>query len=206
MVEGAASDKAMSGKAMSDKAYERDQVVKIINSVIDKVQMSDGMSEVYDELKALKDIVDEARREISLSKPSDITGKHIPSATDELDAIVAATEEATITIMDACEAIQLQAEKMDDDASSATFGQVTKILEACSFQDLTGQRITKVVNTLVTIDEKVRKLLVVVSEKVPGVEKEERAGGNEDDFVNGPQLKDKAISQADIDKLLAEFD
>ena len=36
---------------------------------------------------------------------------------------------------------------------------VTRIYEACSFQDITGQRITKVVTTLKVIEEKVAHII-----------------------------------------------
>ena len=185
--------------------YERDQVIKIINSVLAKAQTSDGASEaVYKEIQELKAIIQEARKEIGSTRPDDISGKHIPSATDELDAIVLATAEATGTIMDSCEIIQKAFEKMDSAVASDMETEVTKIFEACSFQDITGQRITKVVKTLKKIDEKITALLAVLGSKAPGYE--EAKGEEEVSLLSGPQLPGKGISQDDIDKLLAEFD
>jgi len=86
-----------------------------------------------------------------------------------------------------------------------------QIFEACSFQDITGQRIKKVISTLAVIEEKIDRIMDTLGDKV-GVkvseEKLEKVISVEDDksLLNGPQLAGKAISQDDIDKLLAEFD
>jgi chemotaxis protein CheZ len=85
--------------------------------------------------------------------------------------------------------------------------EVTKILEACSFQDITGQRITKVVKSLKTIDEKVSRLLEILEDKIPGLPVSEEQDNRSADakLMNGPAAPDKAVSQADIDKLLADL-
>jgi chemotaxis protein CheZ len=144
-----------------------------------------------------------------MTRPSDINDKHIPTATDELDAVVEATAEATGAIMDSCDVIMEKASAVGGENGDAMVNEVTKIYEACSFQDITGQRITKVVKTLKDIEAKVEKLLAVVSHKMPGSAEEDGGdeGGNGDAaLLNGPQLPGSGISQDDIDKLLAEFD
>lgn len=192
-------------------SYGRDQVLKIINSVISKVEHTgdDARESIFRELKELRAIIDEARAEIGMTRPSDIKDKHIPTATDELDAVVEATAEATGAIMDSCDVIMDKASAVGGENGDAMVNEVTKIYEACSFQDITGQRITKVVKTLKDIEAKVEKLLAVVSHKMPGSAEED--GGDEGKngdaaLLNGPQLPGSGISQDDIDKLLAEFD
>lgn len=195
--------------APEENIFERGQVVDIINSVIEKVQTSNSLSKsaLFRELDALREIIEATRREITSARPGDIQAKHIPCATDELDAVVGATEEATGIIMDSCEAIQNLTGKMDAETAAAAEAAVLKIFEACSFQDITGQRISKVVKTLKQIEEKVSAILNVMESRVPGVgasgetpDPEEETG-----LLNGPQLPDRATSQIDIDRILAEF-
>ena len=187
----------------------RDKVVKIINSVIEKVGAAEEVSRehIYHELRALHDLIEETRKEISAARMGDISGTHIPSATDELDAVVAATEVATGTIMDSCDAITAYSENLDSAHKDFLVGEVTKVLEACSFQDITGQRITKVIRSLKTIDEKINGLMAVLEDKIPGLPstalEDTRVGDSR--LLNGPQMPDKAISQDDIDKLLADL-
>ncbi len=193
-------------------AFKRDQVVKIISSVISKVGASETISRdlLYRELRDLHQIIEDARREIGLSRPGEIKHKHIPSATDELDAVVAATAEATGTIMDCCEAIETGCTGLDPAQAEPISGAVMKIYEACSFQDITGQRITKVVRTLKEIDGKVDSLLSLLgADKMAQIEGESdstKAPQGDAALLNGPQLPGAGISQSDIDKLLAEFD
>ena len=187
----------------------RDKVVQIINSVIEKVEAAEDVSRehIYQELKDLHNLIEETRKEISASRASDISGTHIPDATDELDAVVAATEVATGTIMDVCESITAYSDKLDPAHKDFLVGEVTKVLEACSFQDITGQRINKVVKSIKQIDEKVSKLMAVLEEKIPGLPNSVLVDNREGDakLLNGPQMPDKAVSQADIDKLLADL-
>ncbi len=198
---------------MSEEAkgsYEREQVVEIINSVISKVENTGGARlSIFTELKDLQRIIDEARREIGNARVSEIGGKHIPTATDELDAVVEATADATGKIMDACDVINEKAAEAGGEAGDAISAEVIKVYEACSFQDITGQRITKVVTTMKTIEEKVDRLLKSLGETLPIEEtqaEEEDARSEDEKLMNGPQMDDQAISQDEIDKLLASFD
>lgn len=187
----------------------RDKVVEIISSVIRKVEEAGDTSReaIYKELKDLRNLIEETRRDISSARMTDIGGKHIPTATDELDAVVAATETATEAIMDACDNLGTVSGKLGAEDNQAVMNEVTKILEACSFQDITGQRITKVVRSLKTIDEKVSRLLEILEDKIPGLPVSEEQDNRSADakLMNGPAAPDKAVSQADIDKLLADL-
>ena len=184
---------------MNAKTFERDTVIQIINSVIEKVEVSEGLTrdQLLNELRGLQEIIEQARSEISASGAHDIKAHHITTSTDELDAVVGATADATMTIMNACENI----EKITSDEKVQA--EIIRIYEACSFQDITGQRIKKVVNSLKQIDQKVASLLKVVGEKIPGMERPEPKAAT---LLNGPQLPGSAISQDDIDKLLSSFD
>ena len=195
--------------AANASGFGRDKVVKIISSVLSRVSEAEEISRegLYKDLKDLQDIINDARKEISFARPSDIQDKHIPTATDELEMIVKSTEEATSAIMDSCEILEQEAEKEAGPSAYVVNEEVTKIYEACSFQDLTGQRVSKVINSLITIESKVGKMIEILGSRLPGIDapEEEEPQGDEA-LMNGPQMPDKAISQDDIDKLLAEFD
>ena len=201
---------------MSDnthQSYERDQVIGIINSVIAKVENKDDAANaaIYEELQGLQKIIEDARAAIGATRPDDIKEKHIPSATDELDAVVEATAEATGTIMDAAEIIMEKAGQVGGENGDAITNEVMKIFEACSFQDITGQRITNVVKTLKAIETKVSGMISIIASRIPGIADSSDAPSEEDTrsedekLMNGPQMADKAISQEDIDKLLSDF-
>lgn len=193
------------------KSYKRDQVVSIINSVLGKIQTSPlepQRQTLAHELVELKEIIDHLRRELHAARPADITSTHIPSASDELDAVVGATEEATQTIMESCETILGVMNGQPPEISQQVENLVVKVFEACTFQDVTGQRIKKVMNSLKQIDAKIRTVLSAIDIELDGLEHPRAPApvAAEQSLLNGPALPKDAVSQDEIDKLLAEFD
>lgn len=188
------------------KAYERGQVVEIIQSVIRKMEGAVATDhDIHLELADLANTIDLLRHDIAQSHTGHLKHQDIPGATDELDAVVAATADATHAIMAACEAIERRASETGD---GALIDEVTKIYEACGFQDITGQRITKVVTTLKKIETKVENLLEALTERMGPIhhgESQADARTGDKALLNGPQLPGGGVSQDDIDKLLAEF-
>jgi len=138
----------------------------------------------------------------------------VPIASDELNAIIGATELATNSIFEAVELIEELSQKMAPDIAERVTTAVTGIYEACGFQDITGQRISKVVKALQNIEEKVQDLLIAFGEdggetrRDDGMAEPEAVSTEFDDksLMHGPDLPANANSQAEIDALLASFD
>lgn len=160
------------------------------------------------ELEALGRTIARAKAEIAALSVDDITGAHIPSATDELDAIVGHTAEATNEILDSCEVLERLESQVSAEAATALQGAVTRIYEACSFQDITGQRIGKVVAALKAIEARVDAAVSNATGRPmaapPAQTAPPRTEGQE--LANGPQLPGGGTSQEEIDRLLASFD
>lgn len=72
----------------------------------------------------------------------------------ELEAVVQATEAAANTIMEAAEAISdwLHDGKRDAESLEAVAARVNTIFEACTFQDVTGQRIRRAIQHLQQVE------------------------------------------------------
>ena len=116
-----------------------------------------------------------------------------------------ATETATNTIMECAEAL-MGADASDPAAYKALVDEkMMMIFEACSFQDITGQRIAKVVETLQHIEERVARFAQVMKAKdLEGFltdQEKARAERRERLLLNGPQAIGTAIKQDDIDSL-----
>ena len=174
---------------------------------------------LYAEIEALSRYIANAKAEIAQVRPDEIRTTHLPTATDELEAIVGATEQATNQIFEAVEGIEEVAATLDEGTAQKITDHVTSVYEACSFQDITGQRITKVVTALQQIETKVDTLLSAFGEEAAQARKKnraetgetaDRAASAEDAdkaLMNGPAAPgDDAVSQDDIDALLASFD
>ncbi len=187
-----------------------DEVGEVVASIMDTLQgdISSLDLRVYRELDSLAEYINSAKAEIAAVRPDDIRNKHLPDATDQLDAIVSHTEEATGIILDAAEIIDAEAGKLECQAIN---DQVMLIFEACGFQDITGQRISKVVAALKHIEERIEKITAIFGDQMQGMElpqdDAESDGRDEDEkLMNGPSLPGNANDQEDIDALLASFD
>lgn len=141
-----------------------------------------------------------ARHEVAAMRPADLHTRKLPEAGQELNAVVQETEEAANTIMGAAEEIMAAGTEDADFAERAQTAAI-RIIEACAFQDITGQRLRKVVQTLVFVEERLARLRENLGpdlEEAAGVEEEPQG---EDALLNGPQLSGRAIEQADVDAL-----
>jgi chemotaxis protein CheZ len=169
-------------------------------------ELSVGDLKLYQEVESLANYIHKAKAEIAALRPDDIQTRYIASATDELDAIVGATEQATNDILDAAEQLEDLSSSLSGEQGQRLTDVTTKIYEACNFQDITGQRITKVVKALQHIEERVDALISAfgpeVREHVPKPVSDDPSSTISDkDLLNGPQLPEKAADQAAIDAL-----
>lgn len=161
------------------------------------------------ELMEMAASIEQARREVAALRPPDGSGDKILSATNELDAIVISTERASFEILNAAERLMDLAGKLrSSGADPAMCGeidtQVNDIFTACSFQDLTGQRTSKVVNALRYIEQRVMAMISIWGEDgLAGIiVKEEQTDSRPDaHLLNGPQLDGHGVSQADVDSM-----
>ena len=137
-------------------------------------------------------------------RPNDLSQERIPTAGAELDAIVQDTEFATHNIMDTAEAI-LALDPSDSEAyKAAVDGEVFKIFEYCSFQDITGQRVSKIVSVLQQIEERVTKLAQTLGVEDKEVELSEREKRARDLMLHGPAIGGPEVKQDAIDSMFAE--
>jgi chemotaxis protein CheZ len=164
---------------------------------------------LYHELQKLADYIQSAKREIAAIRPDEIRATHIPMATDELDAVVGATADATGVILDAAEHLETIAGKLSAEPAEEVRNLSTKIFEACNFQDVTGQRITKVVRALKHIEEKIDALLSAFGEGVKAPAEPAPAPGpvpgDDSSLLHGPSMPSEANKQDDIDAIFANL-
>ena len=191
----------------------REEITEVVEQMMGSLQgdLSEVNLKIYSELEGLAKYILSAKREIAALRPDEITAEHLPTATDELDAIVGATEEATNAILQAMEALGNLTEKMLPEIADQVNDAVTQVYEACNFQDVTGQRITKVVKALKHIEDQVDGLVAAFGDEIAKYrdahpKQEGPKEITDKDLLNGPQLPDNASKQDDIDALLASFD
>lgn len=190
------------------------EVRNVVESILTTMEgdLDPADVQLYSEVADLSQFIHSAKEEVAALRPDQIRSEHIVPATDELDAVVSATEEATNAIMEAAETIEEVAERVGDELADALSVATTKIYEACSFQDITGQRIGKVVGALKEIEIRVDAIVATFADdseeaKQARQRTADHAAQHDADSVDpgellhGPQLPDQAINQDDIDAL-----
>ena len=136
----------------------------------------------------------------------------ITRVTSELEAVVEGTEHATNQILKSAEFVDEAARNLsallknnyEKDLVQDIQDRVTEIFEACNFQDLTGQRVSKVVTTLGMVEEHLARMTEIwsVIDRF-NVEAAQSAAHNLDGLLNGPKLHgdNGHSSQDEIDRL-----
>ncbi len=180
-----------------------------------KAQITEA-AKLKSELDLIYEAINRTKQEIAAVHLTGFQGPEMARVTNELDAIVGGTESATEQILTNAEEIdQLAATlapRLKNDQNVALIAdvqdRVVKIFEACNFQDLTGQRITKVVSTLKFIETHILRMMEIWGglEAFKGIEAEKmRKSEGDAGLINGPKIEGEAghASQDDIDALFA---
>src|SRR5712672_3710012 len=166
------------------------------------------------ELDLIHDAINRTKREIAVLHGKSFDGNEMSKVTGELGAVVGGTEEATQQILEAAEAIDQASSAMtkvnspDQQKllSEEIQERVISIFEACNFQDLTGQRISKVMATMKFIESHINVMMeiwggvdAIKAHAVPIVDTRE----GDARLLNGPKSEGDVghASQDDIDAL-----
>jgi chemotaxis protein CheZ len=166
------------------------------------------------ELDLIHDAITQTKREIAVLHTKSFNGEEMAKVNGELGAVVGGTEEATQQILEAAEAIDQAASaitKVNSPdqmklLSEEILERVVSIFEACNFQDLTGQRISKVMTTMKFIENHITVMMDIwggvdeIKSHAPQIA-DTREGDAK--LLNGPKLEDDIghASQDDIDAL-----
>ena len=169
------------------------------------------------ELDAIYEAIADTKNEIAaLHEKASVDRDERGRVTLELDAIVSGTEGATEQILSAAEVIDQNTATLmpmlpteQEGLASDIHEQVVSIFEACNFQDLTGQRISKVVNTLAFVEDRIIRMIDIwggiesfkeISQRM-AIEKQQ----SDQDLLHGPALDVEVgtVTQDDIDALFA---
>jgi chemotaxis protein CheZ len=179
---------------------------------------SSGLRRLQHEAEAIHGAIARTKQEIAMLHAG-ASGRSGPRAARELDAVVDGTERAAHQIMDAAETIAKAAKSLTTSSlttSSLTTSQtkddaltreirdnVQRIFEACNFQDLSGQRIAKVMAMLQFIDESIGRMMEIWG-GAEAFKHYSGTAGNEPSLLQGPKLAGDSghVTQDDIDAIL----
>ena len=175
------------------------------------IEAANRISVLRQELIEMAASIERARHEIAALQPADADNNKIISATSELDAIVISTERASFEILNAAEKLMELSSSFreggaEPELCASLDNEVSAIFTACSFQDLTGQRTSKVVNALRYIEQRVNAMIGIwgASEGDHPPVDDAFADKREDShLLHGPQMDGKGVSQSDVDAMFS---
>lgn len=166
------------------------------------------------ELDLISDAINRTRQEIAVLHGNSFHGADMAKASGELGAVVGGTEAATQQILEAAEAIDNAAAALSQITSpdqqrllaEEIQAQVVSIFEACNFQDVTGQRINKVMTTMKFVEQHVAIMMHIwggidaIKADAPAMGRPQPGDAR---LLNGPKLEGDVghASQDDIDAI-----
>ena len=166
------------------------------------------------ELDLIHDAINRTKREIATLHGKSFDGQEMAKVNGELGAVVGGTEQATQQILEATEAIDQAATALSKNISpdqqkllsEEIQERVVSIFEACNFQDLTGQRISKVMTTMKFIENHISIMMEIwggfdaIKSHAPVIAEVRDV---DERLLNGPKLAGDVghASQDDIDAL-----
>lgn len=156
-----------------------------------------------EELEELASKIDATMEEVAAIRHPMMQHDRVNSAVDELAAIVAATEVATEQILDAAEQLEEMTEGLDEVVANKIGEVVTGIYEASNFQDITGQRITKVTSLLRELDDRLASIVETYGEDAFVMIPPPAAAEGDAALLNGPASANTGggMGQDNIDSL-----
>lgn len=174
-----------------------DDIKTVINdeeAVYNKVTECIGL--ISQEINSLKDNIVEKYG----------SNESISVVTQRIETVTKSTENAANTIMDCCENIQnISPELENEDHKKIIQDNTTQIFEACNFQDLTGQHLTRVMNLVCNIEVIIEQLFKAFNINIEDLHTDDGKSKFETEaefLMHGPAINgNNCNSQDEIDNL-----
>ena len=175
------------------------------------------------DLVEMMDAIARTKAEVAAIKPAG-NGGQIKEASNELDSIVATTERATSDILAGTEHFQeightLREQGVNSAVCDLIDTNAADIFAACTFQDLTGQRIRKVIEVLRFLEERIDAMIGIWPDdeggesaaaepaaRIPRIERREQSEEYHrqetvDEIINGTRAQDVTWHDAPLRKV-----
>lgn len=194
--------------ARRNRVSETSTVLEAINSLKSFIT---SQHEPADMLQLRLDIVDMADKIGQIKRDIANTGDengNMETAQDELNVVVDETEKATCDILTAAEQVQEIAWEVceagyEEDKGEKLDMLATEIYMACSFQDVTGQRLRKVVQLISVIEERINSMVSLWDqEELKKYRETKPTTATGETLTDGPAMPNQAKGQDEIDAVL----
>ncbi|NQV98297.1 MAG: hypothetical protein HQ483_01260 [Rhodospirillales bacterium] len=177
-----------------------------------KIKSDPQLDAVKKEIIVLFNSFQRIKNELASIQHSSADNDLLGSVSDQLAAISDETSAATNEIMEATEGIQEVNDRLIKEikfkGAKPNFDSINtntnRILEACTFHDITGQRMTKIVDAITILETTLNSIATVIGKDALSAMNVEAKTIHRIDSgfeLEGPQIGGSELSQADIDSL-----
>jgi hypothetical protein len=175
-----------------------------LEKVVTQERPAQDFDRVRFDLLEMAKAISKTKSEISALRPGEHAHSDLSVASEALDGIVRSTERATSEILEAAEHVQetawtLREGGTDDALCSELDRRATEIYTACTFQDLTAQRIVKIVNTLRFLEARIAAMI-----EIWGGETETAGSSSDRPDLSGDLAAHEGLSQSDVDGVIID--
>ena len=194
-------------KPNDEKSGLQTEVEQIVDDIINSEMSGHYGGHTIASLRKYQGSEDDAELVASGEHPKEISDNHLPAIRQNLDAIRSTAESATHVIMNATENIQALLGMLDEKLEQQIRKELTLVVQACAFQDITGQQMTRIVDAVEEIEFSVDGILSAMGDKeatrryIEIKAQRSKEKYKEKTKLSGPQniiVKDK---QAEIDSI-----
>jgi chemotaxis regulatin CheY-phosphate phosphatase CheZ len=173
-----------------------------IESIVREERETQEMDRLRFDLMEMAKAIARTKAEIASIRPPGAETSELNVASEALDAIVRTTERATSDILEAAEHVQeaawtLREEGANEPMCDELDRRATDIYTACSFQDLTAQRTSRIVGTLRYLESRINAMIEIWGTAEDEDRRSQYALSESLDVFNG-------LSQADVDTYIVE--
>jgi chemotaxis regulatin CheY-phosphate phosphatase CheZ len=199
----------------ADTGVLLDAIGRLESAVVGERQAT-GVDRIRFDLAEMARAIARTKAEIAAiqapSRDGGHDGSQLTQASEALDAIVRTTERATSDILGAAEHVQEVAWTLREaGASHASCDELdrraTEIYTACSFQDLTAQRTTRIVNTLRYLEARIAAMMGIWEDgfaaDAPGGSSSTARGAMPGSMPGSAPDMAPDLSQSDVDRVIA---
>jgi chemotaxis protein CheZ len=163
-----------------------------------------SLAAIKREVDSIGDYLTSLREAINALRAPEISRERLPTLREDLSAIVNATSHAAETVLTTAE--NVLGSPLDGAAyRSFVDDRMIGLMEACSFQDLTGQRLTRVSDALVALEQRLGTFATEARARdgvVQPIDEERRQGERRASRMTAGPGAAGALMQDDIDQLM----
>jgi chemotaxis regulatin CheY-phosphate phosphatase CheZ len=178
--------------------------IERLEQAVTAERQTQSMDRLRFDLVEMARAITRTKAEIASIRPADHAPSDLLVASEALDGIVRTTERATSEILEAAEHVQEAAWTLREEGANETLcdeldRRATEIYTACSFQDLTAQRVTRIVQTLRFLEGRLNAMIDIWG----------RPDEDEAPLADAPALSrdldaEEALTQSDVDDVILE--